>query len=85
MSGVVVGAPINSFSAACAVIVLEEHEGRWGRLDGITESGDMIIADIEGVQVELPGSLAATLEPLLGQRVVVGCFDGNYRAGRCSA
>lgn len=80
-------ASINAFSAGCAprITILDELEGIWGRLDGIAASGDMILADIEGTQVELPSMFSAILRPLIGQRVVVGLFDGEYHAGRCSA
>jgi hypothetical protein len=87
MSDAVVSGSINNFSAGCApkITILDELEGIWGRLDSITESGDMILADIEGTSIELPKSLSSILEPLVGQQVVVGLFDGEYCAGRCSA
>lgn len=80
-------ASVNTLSAGCApkITILDELEGIWGRLDSITESGDMILVDIEGASIELPKSLSRILEPLLGQAVIVGLFDGEYHAGRCSA
>ena len=68
--------------AKCPITILDERQGIWGRLDGITESGEVIIADIGKVRVELPIP-SAILEPLVGQDVIIGLFDGSYRVGRC--
>jgi hypothetical protein len=70
---------------AHGAIILREREGIWGRLDSITESGDMILAEIGGQRIELPVVLMDILQPILGQSVVVGLFDGRHHAGRCGA
>jgi hypothetical protein len=86
MSGSIVSASINTLSSGSKVTIFDELEGIWGRLDSITEeSSGWILADIEGSQVELPSTFSAILQPLIGQNVIVGLFDGEYHAGRCSA
>ena len=64
-------------------IRLRDDEGGHGLLQDISESEDedMILARIECSFYEVPKELAGQLQELVGKDVVIGKFDGKYRAG----
>ena len=65
---------------------LKEGQVFLGYLSDVIEPDgeDIIFPLIENCMVEVPKYLAPELQKLVGKRVVIGKFDGKYRAGRSS-
>ena len=65
---------------------LKERQVFLGYLSDVIEPDgeDIIFPLIENCMVEVPKYLAPELQKLVGKRVVIGKFDGKYRAGRSS-
>lgn len=90
MSGIC-APPINNLPATPATLTeeilrLQERGVFIGLLSDIIEPDgeDIILARIEDTLVEVPRGLSEKLWGMVGQRAVIGLFDGQYLAGRCS-
>lgn len=84
MSGSIALAP--SASLPQEPIRLPEKDVIWGILHDIIEPDgeDFVLACLQERMVEVPKSLAPELWALVGQKVIIGHFDGKHRVGRSS-
>lgn len=80
MSGSVATSPSMPFPAP---IRLPERDTFRGFLHDIIEPDgeDIALALIEDAMIEVPRCLAPELWELVGQKVIIGHFDGQFRAG----
>jgi len=80
MSGSVVTAGTNILPQSNEIIRLLDFGGRDGILRGIHPLDDgWLLADLDGILVELPASLEEELRPLMGKPIRANRLLGKYR------
>jgi len=52
-----------------------------GVLQGITAQGEMVLAHIRDIMIEVPADQAAKLQQLVGHRICLAIVDGKFRMG----
>ncbi|MCK9569577.1 hypothetical protein M0R72_11610 [Candidatus Pacearchaeota archaeon] len=75
---------VDSASTKTFPIILPECRGCIGILEAVGRENGAAVANIGGRSYEVPDTLHAELQDLVGERVIIACIAGQIRAGRRS-